>query len=464
MNKLHRLAAYWELLGHYHKVFSHFWQQRKSLGGGIFNEQEAEFLSPALSLQEKPVSATARLTAGLLMALVAITLLWAILGHVDIIVNATGKIIPSGRIKTIASVDIASVRALHVVEGQQVKAGDVLIELDTSASDAERDKAVGDQSDAILQAARAKALITGVDSGKLPQLPKLDALRAEAQADIPPSKWQAEQLHLESLYRDYLAKLQRIDGDIARYSQSLPLATERAHDYQELLKDHDVAHHAWLEKEQARVDLEGQLADAKNQRVALIAETKRTAYDQFTEGSRIAASSKQDALRSDSHSKLLQLTAPVDGTVQQLAVHTVGGVVPAAQPLMQIVPIEKAVEVEASLENKDVGFVQEGQAAEVKIDTFEYTKYGTVPAIVTHVSRDAVQDDRDGKDDKAEKKGLLYTIKVMLDKSTIAVDGKSMQLSPGMSVNVEIKTGDRRIIEYILSPLMQHQREAFHER
>jgi hemolysin D len=187
-------------------------------------------------------------------------------------------------------------------------------------------------------------------------------------------------------------------------------------------------------------------------------ETKHTAYDQSTEGSRIAASSRQDALRSGSHSKLLQLTAPVDGTVQQLTVHTVGGVVPFAQPLMQIVPKESAVEVEASLENKDVGFVQEGQPAEVKIDTFEYTKYGTVPAVVTHVSRDAVQDDKD------EKKGLLYTIKVMLNKSTMAVEGKAMPLTAGMSVNVEIKTGDRRIIEYVLSPLMEHQREALHER
>jgi hemolysin D len=454
----HRMAAYRELLGHYRKVFAHFWRQRKSLGGGIFNEHEAEFLSPALSLQEKPVSSTARLTARILMALVAVVLLWAIFGHVDIIVNATGKIIPSGRIKTIASVEVASVRALHVVEGQQVKAGDVLIELDTSASDADRDKAMGDQGDAILEVARAKALIAAVDSGKSPQLPKLDTLRAETHADISPAKWQAEQLHVEGLYRDYLAKLQRIDGDITRYSEALPLATQRANDYQALLKDHDVARHAWLEKEQARVDLEGQLADARNQRAALMTETKHTAYDQLTEGSRIAASSRQDALRSGSHSKLLQLTAPVDGTVQQLTVHTVGGVVPFAQPLMQIVPKESAVEVEASLENKDVGFVQEGQPAEVKIDTFEYTKYGTVPAVVTHVSRDAVQDDKD------EKKGLLYTIKVMLNKSTMAVEGKAMPLTAGMSVNVEIKTGDRRIIEYVLSPLMEHQREALHER
>ncbi len=274
-------------------------------------------------------------------------------------------------------------------------------------------------------------------------------------SQISEDKWRIEQLHVTGLYQDYLAKLHRIEGDILRYSLALPLATQRANDYQALLEDHDVAHHAWLEKEQARVDLAGQLADAKNQRAALIAETKRLAYDQLTEATKAAAASGQDARRSDARSKLMTLTAPVDGTVQQLTVHTVGGVVPVAQPLMQIVPDQGVVEVEAVLENKDVGFVQEGQAAEVKIDAFDFGKYGTIPATVTHVSRDAIQD---------EKKGLIYTAKVALAKSAITVEGKPMPLSAGMSVNVEIKTGDRRIIEYVLSPLIQHQREALHER
>jgi hemolysin D len=141
--------------------------------------------------------------------------------------------------------------------------------------------------------------------------------------------------------------------------------------------------------------------------------------------------------------------------VQQLTVHTVGGVVPAAQPLMQIVPKQGVVEVEAFMENKDVGFVQEGQEAQVKIDTFEYTKYGTVPAHVTHVSRDAIED---------EKKGLIYSVKVALDRSTLDVDGKQVVLTPGMSATVDIKTGTRRVIEYVLSPLIQHGRESLHER
>lgn len=447
MSMKHRIEAYAELFNRYKTIFLHFWTHRQQLDGKWLAEHEAEFLPAALALQEKPVSPVARVLGKILMAMVVVLLGWSVFGRIDIVVNASGKVIPSGHTKTIAAIDTASVRALFVEEGQQVKAGDVLLELDTRASDAERDKAAGDRAMALLQSIRAKALIEAIDSGKPPRLPLLD--------DVPQDKWEAGRLHLEGQYRDYLAGVKRVEGDIARYREALPLATQRADDYKALLRDHDVSHHAWLEKEQARVDLAGQLADARNQRNALIAETRRTAFDQMTEGMKVAAASHQDVLRSGAHSELLRLVAPVSGTVQQLDVHTVGGVVAAAKPLMQIVPLETGVEVEAFLENKDVGFVQEGQTAEVKIDAFEYTKYGTVSGKVTHVSRDAIVD---------EKKGLIYSTKITLDKSTIAVEGKDLPLSAGMSANVEIKTGDRRVIEYVLSPLLRHQRESLNER
>ena len=221
------------------------------------------------------------------------------------------------------------------------------------------------------------------------------------------------------------------------------------------MADHTVSRHVWLEKEQARVELDGLLRDASNQRAALVAQIRKEAYDAVTEGNRIIAASQQDRRRAGERSKLLKLTAPVDGTVQQLTVHTVGGVVPAAQPLMQIVPADSPVEVEAFIENKDVGFVRADQNAEVKIDAFNYTKYGTIEATVRNVSRDAIPD---------ENQGLIYATRVALSRSDIIIDGLPVQLSAGMSVNVEIKTGTRRVIEYVLSPLIRHQREALHER
>lgn len=447
MSLRHRLEAWKELRQRYGAVFLHAWQNRDALSLPKFEVYEAEFLPAALSLQAQPVSPVGRWVARTLILLIVVLITWSILGKIDIIVNAQGKIIPSDRTKTIASVEVASVRALYVQEGQAIKAGDLLVELDARASDSERDKAIGDEQLASLQAARSRALLDAIDSGKAPRLPPVEG--------VPQQRWIEAEQYLKDQWRDYIAKLNRLDGAIHRYGEALPLAAQRARDYADLADSHDVSRHAYLEKEQARVDLEGQLVDAQNQKVALTAETRRVAQDSLNEAKKILGQSSQDARRAGVHSELLKLVAPVDGTVQQLTVHTIGGVVPAAQPLMQIVPQQGVIEVEAFMENKDVGFVQEGQEAQVKIDAFEYTKYGTVPAHVTHVSRDAIQD---------EKKGLIYSVKVALDKRTLDVDGRPVGLTPGMSSTVDIKTGTRRVIEYVLSPLIQHGQESLHER
>jgi hemolysin D len=150
------------------------------------------------------------------------------------------------------------------------------------------------------------------------------------------------------------------------------------------------------------------------------------------------------------------LMAPIDGVVQQLAVHTVGGVVTPAQQLMVIAPREGDLEVEAWIENKDIGFVNSEQDAEVKIEAFPFTRYGVIDGRVLTLSKDAVP---------IEKVGLVYTARVHLDKSTIRVENdKEVYLSPGMNVTVEIKTGQRRLIEYFLSPLLQAGRESIRER
>jgi hemolysin D len=246
-------------------------------------------------------------------------------------------------------------------------------------------------------------------------------------------------------------------------------------DYKALARDHDVSLHACLEKELEQIELEGRLADVANQRKIHIFETRKNAEEALNEGVRGAQSSGQDAERAAAHSDLLHLKSPVSGTVQQLTVHTVGGVVQSAQPIMVIVPRQHQVEVEASIENKDVGFVTEGQHAQVKIETFNYTKYGTVSGRVSHVSRDAIESNTltgsgtsvQAHQDDTKKdlpKGPMYAIKVILDQSVMTIDGRMVSLTPGMSVSIEIKTGSRRIIEYFLSPLIQHAHESFNQR
>jgi hemolysin D len=400
-----------------------------------------------LAIQTQPVSPAGRWVARILIGLLLVLLVWSVFGRIDIVVNAQGRVIPGGYIKTLAAVEISSVRALHVQEGQSVRAGDVLVELDTNVNDSERNKADSDRQAFLLQSERAKAMLIALDSGKAPVL--------NVAQDVTTTRWSDAALQLKDQWLDYQAKLVRLENEISRINQILPLVTQRAKDYEELLKSRDVSQHAWLEQEKIRVDLEGQLRDVKNQVLGLASESRKNARDQLADANRLMAGFTEEMKKASVKNERLKLTAPVDGTVQQLQVHTIGGVVPAAQALMQIVPKQATLEVEAFLENKDIGFVQEGQDVRVKIDAFEYTKYGTLAGKVSNVSKDAISD---------EKKGLIYGVKVGLLDKTILVNGRATTLSPGMSVNVEIKTGARRIIEYVLSPLLQHSRESMNER
>jgi hemolysin D len=450
MSLRHRTAAWGALLARYRQVWGHCWQQRDALTPPDLKAEEAEFLPAALSLQAQPVSPAGRWVARLLVLLVGLLLAWSVVGRTDIVVSAQGRVIPHGRTKTIGALEVARVQALHVADGQAVRAGELLIELDPRLSDTEQDKAQGELQAATLQRARADALLAALDSGQPPSLPAGPAL-----SDIDPDRLQMARQHLQDQWRDHTARLARLDGEIRRYGQALPLVAQRARDYAELVQTRDVSRHAWMDKEQARLDLEGQMADLRHQKTALTAELRKAAQDTRTEASRQAAAAQQEVRKGRVRGDLLRLTAPVDGTVQQLAVHTVGGVVAPAQPLMQIVPTQTTVEMEAFIENRDVGFVREGQTARLKIDTFEYTKYGTLDATVGHVSRDAIQD---------EKRGPVYAVRLVLHRPVLQVEGQAVPITAGMSGSVEIKTGSRRVIEYVLSPLVQHARESLHER
>ena len=467
MNFRLRSLAWRELIERYQQHVAHFWAQRHEVTLPDLKAHESEFLPSALALQMAPVSPAGRWVARMLMILLISLLLWSIVGKMDIIVNATGKIIPSDHSKTIASVETARVDGLFVKEGQSVVAGDLLIELDTRMSDRERDKAMGDRETALLQVARSRALLASIDVKRLVPMVGVEGVSAERVVDA--------NHYLESQWRDFEAKLTRLDGEIARYKRQLPLVTQRVNDYRALARDHDVSLHACLEKEQEQIELEGRLADVTNQRQAHISETCKNAEEALNEGVRVAHSSGQDAERAAAHSDLLRLKAPVAGTVQQLMVHTVGGVVQSAQPIMVIVPRQHQVEVEAFIENRDVGFVTEGQPAQVKIETFDYTKYGTVSGRVFHVSRDAIESNTQASNgasvqahqDETKKdlpKGPVYAVKVVLDHSAMNIDGRKVALTPGMSVSIEIKSGSRRIIDYFLSPLMQHAHESFNQR
>jgi hemolysin D len=400
---------------------------------------------------------------------------WSIFGQIDVVATAQGKIVPYEGSKLIQSVETATVKAIHVADGQAVKAGQVLVELDATMAVADSTRTANDLITAKLQAARAKGLLAALSSGRSPRIDILSGIGVERVAQ--------EQRILDGQYGEYQARVLRIDAEIARreaeqrstqeivkkLEQTAPIARQRADDFKDLVAKNFISKHGYLEKEQARIEQEADLEtqrsrlrelaasvdEARGQRNSVIAETRRLALDTLNEAEQKTTSFGQELVKTESRGRQMTLTAPVDGTVQQLAVRTVGGVVTPAQALMVIVPKDDALEVEAFLENKDIGFVNDGQIAEVKIETFPFTKYGTISASLTHVSHDAIND---------EKKGLIYSARARLQRATMQVEGKTVNLSPGMAVSVEIRTGKRRVIEYFLSPLLQYGSESLRER
>jgi len=287
----------------------------------------------------------------------------------------------------------------------------------------------------------------------------------------------------DSQYATYIAKVQGLEAVVAQreaefrtvesaigpLEEYLDISRTRVSDYESLLSKNYVPKQEYLLRKQERITAERELAQQlsrqKELRSALLAarqdlttwrsDTRRQYLDEHRQASEQIGQLEPELAKATQHTVLMQLRSPVAGTVQGLDIHTVGGVVTPAQPLMSIVPEAAIMEVEATVLNQDIGFIRPGQKAAIKIDSFPYTRYGYPEGIVESVSRDAIQD---------EKLGLVYKARISMPKATMLIDGVSVRLGAGMSLVVEIKTGKRRVIDYVLDPLKQGVAESMRER
>jgi len=459
------------------------------------DKHELAFLPAALEIVETPPSPIGRAIGVTIIALFGLALAWASLGEVDIIAAAPGKIIPSGRTKVIQPFETGVVRAIHVRDGQSVKAGQVLIELDPTMNEAERNHLRSDLTSAQLDVARLRAALSGGDD-------PVSEFRPPAAA--PPSLVAMQRQFLVSQMSEFAAKLAALDrqraqkeaeratiaATIAKLDATIPILQERVNIRKGLADKELVSKIIYLETLHQLVDQqqdhkvqESRYREAEAAVAAIIetraqaeAEFRRTLSSDLVEAERKAAGLGEDLVKAEQRTKLQVLTAPVDGVAQQLAIHTVGGVVTPAQALLVVVPAESHLEIEAMVSNRDIGFVHPGQEAEVKIDTFNFTRYGLLRGKVVSVSQDAIVRDKpqDRAGDKvpgaetstSEPKGqeLVYAARISLDRSQMQIDNNLVNLSPGMAVTVEIKTGSRTVISYLLSPILRYKHESLHER
>jgi len=450
-----------ELLARYKAIFAAAWQARRELAGPARLADEAAFLPAALSLQETPLHPAPRRTALVICALFIAALLWAWFGEVDIVAVAPGRIVVSERTKTIQPLEASVVARVLARDGDSVQAGQVLVELDPTNAQADQSSVQEQLKAADADLHRAKTLLGALDAGRI----------AGSDPHLQ-SEWQDIQARLAKLDAEHArrsAEAATVSETIAKLEATLPIARQREADVKGLAEQGFMNQHAGQDRRRERIEQERDLAtqrarlaeaaatmrEAEHNKAAYLAEARRSLRERQTQATLKREQLAQERSKTQQRQRLTQLTAPVAGTVQQVAVHTEGGVVTPAQVLMVVVPQGAAVTAEVVIDNKDIGFIRAGQTAEVKLETFPFTRYGTLPATVKRMAADAVTDD---------KRGAIFPATLTLHSSAIDINGQRVTLTPGMNLSAEIKTGRRRIADYVLSPIRQAAGESLRER
>jgi hemolysin D len=460
---------------------------------GALTAADREFLPAALELIETPPSPVRIASIWLICGGFAIAMAGAWIGKLDIYAVAQGRIHPSGRSKVVQPFEAGRVVGINVVNGAKVAAADVLLELDPTESIADRDTQSQELEAARAEMARRGTAIAAArdDISKPLPIPFADGLDAHVRKREA-GTLAAELAQLGAARASLLAQTaeqhavrMRLVNSIAAREKLLALAKERS-DMRETLSQQGALSRALVidstqqyeSQVVTQVGERGQLLETEAAIKRLAAKVDE-AVSQFIadqtqkmgDAERKTERLTQELIKATSKSDRTRLRAPIAGTVQQLAVTSVGQVVSPGQALMTIVPNDGPLEIEVLIQNQDIGFVNEGQLAVVKVEAFPFTRYGTIEGNVTKVSRDAV-DEREatqlGDTNGAIRQqssataaaagrgqSTVYPATISLSRRTILVDGKLMPLSPGMSVSVEIKTGERRAIDYLLAPLTE---------
>ncbi|MGY0216078.1 HlyD family type I secretion periplasmic adaptor subunit [Endozoicomonadaceae bacterium StTr2] len=447
---------------------------------------ELEFLPAAVEILETPASPAGRLTTWLIVVLFTIAIAWAYIGHIDTEAVALGRIIPVGQVKAIQPLEIGKVEAIYVSEGQHVEAGQKLIKLDPTESEVDVQQVAYELRLALLDTERLGLVLKAISDPDLPP-PDLRAALLGAQAgwvnQVLEQEWLLQQRllnrdldyffstdkALRQTERQRMASIEAAKAEIQRLKTLQPLFESQEEAIHGLLKKGHISKLEWLSVKEKQVETtqgllvqKSRLEEARSALAALQSERETKSYEfrrervqQLQQALQRVRTGELTLTKAREREENRYLTAPVAGTIQQLQIHTVGGVVQPAQPLMVVVPDGAELEVEAMVLNKDIGFIQPGQVVELKIDSFPYTRYGLIEGKVRSISRDAVQD---------EKQGQVYPMRVTMDQKQILVNDRWVPLQPGMTLSAEVKTGKRRLIEFFLAPFLRYQDESLKER
>jgi hemolysin D len=469
------------------------------------------FLPAALEILETPASPTRAASIWFICALATATLAWTYFGTFDIVSTAQGKIQPTGRTKVIQALEMGKTTSVPVQNGSPVKTGDILVQLDPtelqSDEDAARSSLVSYQS----EVARRRAVLDvaqtwqgeGIwNAGRvIPTTPLAfdddvsNAVRSREQriftADL--SQLDTSLENVAAQRRQQQAAVNRLTGAIAAHRTLIATLADRVTMRSSLINSAAGSRSGLIDarevQQKEESDLAEQIGELEEARAAFATQTSEgnktlqafiaDNVEREGEAARQAEQSRQQLVKAASRRQSMTIRSPIDGVVQNSAITAIGQVVNAGTELMRVVPRDSSIEIEAYLPNSDVGFVSVGQETVIKVEAFPFTRFGVISGHVTAVATDAIpQPDADTREGQPTKgidsiipignvqrvQNLVFPVTVKPDVSTIKVDGKTLPLSAGMAATVEVKTGNRRILEYLFSPLAEVTSEAMQER
>ena len=434
------------------------------------NKDDYEFLPVALEVIETPPSPLGRVLLWVLITMILIALIWAILGKVDEVAVTEGKVIPSGYTKIIQAEDKGIVKAILVHNGQAVKKGDILIELD-----------------ALINAADLASLKHEADFQSL-QLMRFLAERDGKPFTSKEGEYNAEEVENQRLLyetrtREHNAQIIAYEQGtlqlqaslrhtavlISKAKQQLVIVNDQSKRVKQLLDKDLISLFEAQRYQQENINYKQDLSALKEEETRIryqIAENKsrleqyrgewmREIASGIVESRRQLSQVNEELKKAQERVRLSTISSPIDGTVEQMAIHTVGAILTPAQPLMWVVPKSNILEIEAWASNRDIGYIRQGQSAEIKVETFNFQKFGTMPGIVKSVATEATED---------ERKGLIYKIILVSSQDHFVHGDQKAYLRPGMAVTGEIQIRKKRIIEYFLDPFKTYMSEGLRER
>lgn len=441
-----------------------------------------DFAPEILAVQERPPAPLPRVVLYILLFLLALLLVWSFIGKLDIVATAQGKLVPSTYVKIVQPADSGIVKEILVREGDHVRAGQLLLRLDTTLSQADRNIVAKEVQFRQLQLRRIDAELTG--TAMSPRAGDADSglyAEVQTQARARSRSYQDALATERSLLGQAQQDLQAAQAQVVKLEQLLPIHRQEEESLARLASEGLVPKFQSTERQRERIETEQNLASQRrtvaslNSKVAeshgriarVTSEYRQQLLTEKVEAQAALDKALQELAKQQHRTELSELRAPQDGVIKDVATSTVGAVVSAGTVIMSLVPVEEDLIAEVMIDNQDVGFVREGQSVKIKLAAFPFQKYGMLEGTVMRIAADAV-DPREqpsvAQDPEETANVSPYKALIKLDSQTLVAQQSHWPLAPGMQVVAEIRQGTRTVMEYLLSPVQKTLDEAGRER